>query len=142
MLFIFNKVVATCEKNARYFFLRMILTGLSEGTVPLRQEETRGAPDQPVQETQAPPFATGPEGHGDAWVDSVLGSLEDQPPCQHCLIVACITISEVTTIQVREPCKAPQKLYEVLEKFEGSEFVATRTIYPLKDLSCPQRGKT
>ena len=35
----------------------------------------------------------------DAWADSVLGGLEDHPPCQHCLMGPCITVSEVTRIQ-------------------------------------------
>lgn len=36
---------------------------------------------------------------GNAWADSVLGGLEDHPPCQHCLMGPCITVSEVTKIQ-------------------------------------------
>ena len=35
----------------------------------------------------------------DVWADSVLGGLEDHPPCQHCLMGPCITVSEVTKIQ-------------------------------------------
>lgn len=34
-----------------------------------------------------------------ARADSVLGGLEDHPPCQHCLMGPCITVSEVTRIQ-------------------------------------------
>ena len=33
------------------------------------------------------------------WVDSVLGGLEDHPPCPHCLMGPCITVGELTLIQ-------------------------------------------
>ena len=35
-----------------------------------------------------------------AWADIVLGGLEDHPPYRHCLMSPCITVSEVTRIQV------------------------------------------
>jgi len=54
--------------------------------VPPRQDESMSLPELPVQETLSPPIASGAAGHGDAWADSVLGGLEDHPPCQHCLI--------------------------------------------------------
>lgn len=67
--------------------------------MPSRQEESRGVQEHPGEETLAPPVATGAADHGDAWADSVLGGLEDHPPCQHCLMGPCITVSEVTRIQ-------------------------------------------
>lgn len=35
----------------------------------------------------------------DVCVDSVLGGLEDHPPCPHCLMGPCITVGELTHIQ-------------------------------------------
>ena len=35
----------------------------------------------------------------DVRVDSVLGGLEDHPPCPHCLMGPCITVGELTHIQ-------------------------------------------
>ena len=36
---------------------------------------------------------------GDSWADSVPGGLEANPPCEHCLMRPCITVSEITHIQ-------------------------------------------
>ena len=72
------------------------------GTEP-RQPISLGAQAYPTPVDPSVATATHQEDHAtnvvDAWVDSVLGGLEDHPPCQHCLMGPCITVSEVTRIQ-------------------------------------------
>ena len=66
----------------------------------------------------------------DVHEDSVLGGLEDNPPCPHCLMGPCIAVGELTRIQgscaldiaIRTNC---HKNYStVLEKSERQGFVA------------------
>ena len=71
------------------------------GAVP-RQTASVPSAAEPVGEAPlAAPVATPHDQgqQGDAWADSVLGGLEAYPPCPHCLMGPCITISEVTKIQ-------------------------------------------
>ena len=72
------------------------------GTEP-RQPINTGAQAHPTQVDPAVATAAHQEqpvtNAVDAWADSVLGGLEDHPPCQHCLMGPCITVSEVTRIQ-------------------------------------------
>ena len=69
------------------------------GTEP-RQPINTGAQAHPTAADPAIPHQEQPVTNvADAWADSVLGGLEDHPPCQHCLMGPCITVSEVTRIQ-------------------------------------------
>lgn len=69
------------------------------GTEP-RQPINTGAQAHPTAADPAIPHQEQPVTNvADAWADSVLGGLEDHPPCQHCLMGPCITVSEVTKIQ-------------------------------------------
>ena len=79
------------------------LIALFLGTEP-RQPVNTGAlahptPADPAVVRAAPHQEQPNRNVADAWADSVLGGLEDHPPCQHCLMGPCITVSEVTRIQ-------------------------------------------
>ena len=45
------------------------------------------------------PTAKASTSSSDSWVDSVLGGLEAYPPCTHCLMGPCITVSPITRLQ-------------------------------------------
>ena len=83
------------------FFMSMIVIEiycLVSGT-ETRQPENTGAQAHPLPADPAGAHHQPQTSAVDAWTDSVLGGLEDHPPCQHCLMGPCITVSEVTRIQ-------------------------------------------
>ena len=83
------------------FFMSMIVIEINclvSGT-ETRQPENTGAQAHPLPADPAGAHQQPQTSAVDAWTDSVLGGLEDHPPCQHCLMGPCITVSEVTRIQ-------------------------------------------
>ena len=93
-----------------------INTGAQAHTTPANPAVVRAAPHQEQPNAN---FA-------DAWADRVLGGLEDYPPCQHCLMSPCITVSEVTRTQ--GSFKAPQK-HKFRKLAKGQGFVVARALF-------------
>lgn len=76
----------------------------SLGTVSEDRDSNQETPSAQAPLAAAPvdPASTANEAqqyHVDAWADSILGGLEDHPPCPHCLMGPCITVGEITCIQ-------------------------------------------
>lgn len=69
--------------------------------VASRQEKTKRTADvEPPLVATASATQSAEQVHmRNVWVDSVLGGLEDYPPCPHCLMGPCITVGELTLIQ-------------------------------------------
>ena len=66
----------------------------------LSGQEQRGRTAPVAADVPTQPETLGQQtGSADAWADSVLGWLEDHPPCPHCLMGPCVTVSEVTRLQ-------------------------------------------
>ncbi|KAL9977033.1 hypothetical protein ACROYT_G014395 [Oculina patagonica] len=72
------------------------------GTVSENRDSNQDTPcaQAPLAAPAVVPVTTANEAQqSDAWADSVLGGLENHPPCPHCLMGPCITVSEITRIQ-------------------------------------------
>ena len=76
-------------------------------SVPQNIDGAQEAPSSSVAASQpSSTLASDPTESGNPWTNSILEGLEDHPPCQHCLMGPCITLSDITR---REGSCAPDR---------------------------------
>ncbi|XP_078352846.1 uncharacterized protein LOC144637659 [Oculina patagonica] len=93
---------ARMPQNWEFVRHRRVSQRPNSGTVSENRDSNQVTPcaQAPLAAAAVVPVTTANEAQqSDAWADSVLGGLEDHPPCPHCLMGPCITVSEITRIQ-------------------------------------------